>query len=91
MIFPMVKGKPDMKTLILTSEDVRALPTCERVGLVYPWFDEPDAARLAKTVVSAEATGSAAAMHTKDIRLGTAIIPASRSNNKLRCPKGTLH
>jgi alkanesulfonate monooxygenase SsuD/methylene tetrahydromethanopterin reductase-like flavin-dependent oxidoreductase (luciferase family) len=82
-----------MKKLILTSEDVRALPACERVGLVYPWFDEPDAARLAKTVVSAEAAGvrqfwstqgpvqgtltafAAAAMHTKDIRLGTAIIP----------------
>jgi alkanesulfonate monooxygenase SsuD/methylene tetrahydromethanopterin reductase-like flavin-dependent oxidoreductase (luciferase family) len=82
-----------MKTLILTSEDVRALPARERVGLVYPWFDEPDAARLAKTVVSAEEAGvrqfwstqgpvqdtltafAAAAMHTKDIRLGTAIIP----------------
>lgn len=24
---------------------------------MYPWFDEPDAARLAKTVVSAEAAG----------------------------------
>ena len=87
----MVKGKPDMKTLILTSEDVRALPACERVGLVYSWFDEPDAARLAKTVVSAEAAGvrqfwstqgpvqdslAAAAMHTKDIGLGAAIIPA---------------
>ena len=44
------------KTLILTSEDVRALPACERVGLVYPWFG-PDAARLVKTVVSAEAAG----------------------------------
>jgi alkanesulfonate monooxygenase SsuD/methylene tetrahydromethanopterin reductase-like flavin-dependent oxidoreductase (luciferase family) len=83
-----------MDTLILTSEDVRALPASERVGLVYPWFDEPDAARLAKTVVSAEAAGvrqfwstqgpvqdtvtalAAAATHTKDIRLGTAIIPS---------------
>ena len=80
------------KTLILTSEDVRALPACERVGLVYPWFG-PDAARLVKTVVSAEAAGvrqvwstqgpvqdtltafAAAAVHTRDIRLGTAIIP----------------
>ena len=80
------------KTLILTSEDVRALPACERVGLVYPWFG-PDAARLLKTVVSAEAAGvrqvwstqgpvqdtltafAAAAVHTRDIRLGTAIIP----------------
>jgi Luciferase-like monooxygenase len=82
-----------MKTLILTSEDVRTLPACERVGLVYPWFDEPDVARLAKTAVFAEEAGvrqfwctqgpvqdtltalAAAAMHTKDIRLGTAIIP----------------
>ena len=52
----LVKRKPDMKTLILTSEDVRTLPACERVGLVYPWF-EPEAARMVKTVVSAEAAG----------------------------------
>lgn len=45
-----------MKALILTSEDVQTLPACERVGLVYPWF-EPDAARMVKTVVSAEAAG----------------------------------
>lgn len=80
------------KTLIFTSEDVQALPACERVGLVYSWFG-PDVKRLVKTV-SAEAAGvrqvwctqgpvqdtltafAAAAVHTRDIRLGTAIMPA---------------
>src|SRR5215469_12961332 len=55
--YTILQGKPDMmKKLILTSEDVRALPTCKQVGLVYPWFG-PDAARLAKTIMSAEAAG----------------------------------
>jgi alkanesulfonate monooxygenase SsuD/methylene tetrahydromethanopterin reductase-like flavin-dependent oxidoreductase (luciferase family) len=81
------------KTLILTSEDVQALPTRERVGLVMSGYPGTDAATLVKTVVAAEAAGvrqvwstqspvrdtltafAAAAVQTRDIRMGTAIIP----------------